>query len=59
MFEDKDNEIEYSTKFRAESSQDAEKFRTRSSKATRANRRPKKAGTPGSLRLRRNKHWSW
>ena len=59
MFEDADNEIDYTNQSRAQSSQDAEKFRARSSKASRANRRPKKNGTPGSTRLRRNKHWSW
>ena len=61
MFEEIDNDIEYSNKSRIESQgQDQEKFRTRSAKATRANRRVKKgAGAPGSTRLRRNKHWSW
>jgi hypothetical protein len=59
MFEENENEPDYSSKFRLESSQDAEKFRMRSSKAERANRRPKKDATPGSTRLRRNKHWSW
>ena len=59
MFEDSENEIEYTNKFRVDNSQDADKFRTRTTKASRANRRPKKPGSPGSIRLRRNKHWSW
>jgi len=59
MFEENENELDYSAKFRLEGAQDAEKFRTRSSKASRANNRPKKPATPGSTRLRRNKHWSW
>jgi hypothetical protein len=59
MFEENENELDYSSKFRLEGSRDSEKSRARSTKATRANSRPKKSGTPGSTRLRRNKHWSW
>jgi hypothetical protein len=59
MLEESDNEIEYTNKLRPQSAQDGEKFRMRSNKATRANRRIQKGGTPGSIRLRRNKHWSW
>lgn len=59
MFDEQENELDYTSKFRVEGAQDAEKFRSRAAKATRASRRPKKAATPGSIRLRRNKHWSW
>ncbi len=59
MFEESDNEIDYTSRFRIESSQDSEKFRARRSKVTRTNRSRKMASTPGSTRLRRNKHWSW
>lgn len=59
MFDDHENELDYTSKFRLESSNDSEKFRARSAKAERSNRRPKKVGNPGSIRLRRNKHWSW
>jgi hypothetical protein len=33
--------------------------RARSPKAGRSIQKSKKSGSPGSIRLRRNKHWSW
>jgi hypothetical protein len=58
MFEETDNDADYSSQFRAQGS-NSEKMRARAKKATRANRRPKATGTPANSRLRRNKHWSW
>lgn len=59
MFEDQDNELDYTAKFRLDSSNDAERLRARTSKAERNNRRPRKNALPGNIRLRRNKHWNW
>jgi len=59
MFEENDNEIDYSSRLRLDRSQDEDKFRIRGSKATRKSGQPKKAGSFGSIKQRRNKHWSW
>lgn len=58
MFDDQGNEFEYSNQFRLGAGRDDEKVNRRLKKAVRTNRAAKKA-TPGSARLRRNKHWSW
>jgi hypothetical protein len=59
MLEKSDNELSYSSRIRLDRSQDADKFRVRGNKATRKSGQAKKAGNFGSIRQRRNKHWSW
>jgi hypothetical protein len=44
--------------YRARSEDRENSYRRRAPKAIRSNRR-KHNCTPGSIRLRRNKHWSW
>jgi hypothetical protein len=48
--------LDFSYKARSETRDNA--YRFRSPKAIRSNRR-KATATPGSVRLRRNKHWNW
>jgi hypothetical protein len=54
------DEVEVATRFRITNLDNFERIRTQKpSRVIRKNGNGKKQGTPGSSRLRRNKHWSW